>query len=404
MGKTFVGIGFGPIQSGLFLFEAIASKSFERLVVAEVLPEIVAAVRKQRGRIRINVAHQYGIETSELAGLEIYNPREADDAAQLVDAIADADEIATALPSVDFYCHGQPSTADLLACGIERKLADHRLPRAIVYTAENHNHAAEILCEAVSSSISVANRQRLKERVGFLNTVIGKMSGIVRDPAQIERDVLATIVEDGDHAVLVERFNKILISQIPFADFQRNIAVFQEKLDLLPFEEAKLYGHNAAHALFGYLADRAGLTFIHEADTTLRAFVKEAFVEESGGALCRRYAGVDSLFTRDGWTKYVDDLLARMVNPYLQDRVDRVIRDPRRKLAWNDRLIGTMRRAIESGVEPYRFAIGAAAASEILLREQPEETIASLLAKLWQNDSATDEDRNAIIERIQQAR
>jgi mannitol-1-phosphate 5-dehydrogenase len=401
--KTFVGIGFGPIQSGLFLFEAIASKNFERFVVAEVVPEIVAAVRKQGGRIRVNVARQHGIETFELAGIEIFNPLEAADAARLVDAIADADEIATALPSVDIYCHGQPSTVDLLARGMERKLEDDRLPRAIVYTAENHNHAAEILSEAVSSAISAANRQRLDERVGFLNTVIGKMSGIVRDPAQIERDGLATIVKGSDHAVLVEQFNSILINQIPFADFQRNITVFHEKPDLLPFEEAKLYGHNAAHALFGYLADRARLTFIHEADATLRTFVKEAFIEESGGALCHRYAGVDPIFTHDGWIKYVDDLLERMVNPYLQDRVDRVIRDPRRKLAWNDRLIGTMRRAIESGVEPYRFATGAAAASEILLREQPAETIMSLLSKHWRNDSATGEERDAIIKRIQHA-
>ena len=73
------------------------------------------------------------------------------------------------------------------------------------------------------------------------NTVIGKMSGVVTDPLQIRRDGLVPLVEGGSQAVLVEEFNRILISQITLPDFRRGIDVFQEKADLLPFEEAKLY-------------------------------------------------------------------------------------------------------------------------------------------------------------------
>jgi mannitol-1-phosphate/altronate dehydrogenase len=51
-----------------------------------------------------------------------------------------------------------------------------------------------------------------------------------------------------------------------------------------------------------------------------------------------------------------------MVNPWLNDLVARVIRDPRRKLGWNDRLIGTMRLVLDAGITPRRFAEGAAAA------------------------------------------
>jgi mannitol-1-phosphate 5-dehydrogenase len=401
--KTFVGIGFGPIQSGLFLLEADASRNFERLVVAEVVPDIVAAVRKNGGQIRVNVAGEHGIAAHELTGLEIYNPLVAADAARLVDAIAEASEIATALPSVDFFCRGSPSSAELLARGIERKMADRRLPRAIIYAAENHNHAAERLQEAVTAEIVSTDRPRVKNCAAFLNTVIGKMSGVVADPHQIERDGLAPLVEGGNHAVLVEKSNRIFISQIPFVDFQRGITVFQEKPYLLPFEEAKLYGHNATHALLGYLAHRAGLTFMHEANAPLRRLVEHAFLEESGRALCHRHSGVDPLFTQRGWTEYVDNLMQRMVNPYLQDRVDRVIRDPRRKLAWNDRFIGTMRLAIEQGIDPRCYAIGAAAAVELLQREQPANSIQSLLTNLWQTDGASAEDRNAIIQRIDRA-
>jgi mannitol-1-phosphate 5-dehydrogenase len=399
--KTFVGIGFGPLQSGLFLFEAQASGNFERVVVVEVQPEIVDAVRNSQGRVAVNVAHDDRRSSHELHDIEIYNPIDPADFPRIVAAIASADEIATALPSIDFFRRGNPATAQLLARGFERKLADRRLPRAIVYTAENHNHAAEVLTTAVLAELSAADQARLLDHVAFLNTVIGKMSGVVTDAEQLQRDALAPLVARKNYAVLVEEFSRILISQVPLAHFERGITVFQEKPDLLPFEEAKLYGHNAAHALLGYLAHRSGLSFMHEAVAPLQRLVKHAFLKESGSALCRRHAGIDPMFTPEGWTEYVEDLMRRMVSPHLQDRVDRVIRDPRRKLAWNDRLIGTIRLAIEYNIEPSCFTVGAATAAELLFREQPTERISSLLAKLWQADGVSVNASKAIIQRIE---
>ena len=54
--RTFVGFGFGAIQSGLFLYEAFHSGAFRRLVVAEVLPEVVEAVRREGGSFCVNIA------------------------------------------------------------------------------------------------------------------------------------------------------------------------------------------------------------------------------------------------------------------------------------------------------------------------------------------------------------
>lgn len=69
-----------------------------------------------------------------------------------------------------------------------------------------------------------------------------------------------------------------------------------------------------------------------------------------------------------------------MTNPYLHDRTERVTRDPRRKLAWEDRLIGTMRMALDAGVAPRRFALGAAAALEALA---PSGSATEQLPNLW---------------------
>ena len=133
-------------------------------------------------------------------------------------------------------------------------------------------------------------------------------------------------------------------------------------------------------------------------------FVEQAFLDESGGALCRRHAGLDPLFTPAGWADYVRDLLLRMINPYLRDRVDRVIRDPRRKLGWDDRLVGTMRVALEQGIEPKRYALGAAAAVELLLAERPGSTATEVLEDAWASVADVRDVRRSIVHLIEQAR
>jgi mannitol-1-phosphate 5-dehydrogenase len=366
--RTFVGFGFGAIQAGLFLYEAARSRNFERLVVAEIVPEVVEAVRRAHGSYRVNIATQSGIQAQEVRGLEIFNPSEPADAEALAEALAQASEICTALPSVEFYSKGNPSVAALLARAIQRKAVSPGLPQCVIYAAENHNHAAEILQGLCEHGLDEKARPALRAVAQYLNTVIGKMSGVVTGLEPIRAEGLACLAEGFARAFLVEEFNRILITNITLPGFRRGIEVFIEKPDLLPFEEAKLYGHNAVHALIGYLARRKGCLFMSEAagDPRLMTRAREAFLIESGPALTARHQGLDPLFSPEGMKAYGDDLLTRMVNPYLRDRTERVTRDPRRKLAWEDRLVGTMRLALDAGLAPARFALGAAAALETL--------------------------------------
>lgn len=380
--RTFVGFGFGAIQGGLFLYEAFRSGRFKRLVVAEVLPEVVAAVRRAQGCYRINIATRNGIVVQEVKGVEILNPTVPEDARVLEEALAEASEIATALPSVEFYGHGEPSVAELVARAIQQKASRDDVPAAVIYAAENHNHAAEILQGLCEERLKEPVRAASRRSVQFLNTVIGKMSGVVTAADQIKADGLACLVEDFPRALLVEEFNRILITQIRLPGFNRGIEAFREKPDLLPFEEAKLYGHNAVHALLGYLAARKGYRFLSEVaqDAALMKLARHAFLDESGVAMIHRHDGIDPLFTPAGYQAYADDLLARMTNPYLRDRTERIIRDTPRKLSWDDRLIGTMRLALDAGVRPFRFALGAAAALATLA---PSKDAADALAALW---------------------
>jgi len=335
---TFVGFGFGAIQGGLFLYEAFRSGNFDRLVVAEVVPEVVQTIRSADGRYQVKVATRTGLITHEITGVEVLNPNDPADRKVLVDAVSEAHEMATALPSVDFYDKGSASVAAILLEGLARRKVS-----GVLYAAENHNHAAEILEAKVGGK---------HPSFQFLNTVVGKMSGVIGAGASRE--------------FLVEEFNRILVTKITLTGFRRGIEVFEEKPDLLPFEEAKLYGHNAVHALLGYLALEEGCQYVSEVSATLQCYAGEAFIEESGRALVAKHAGVDSLFTTKGFEFYARDLLERMVNPWLQDAVARVIRDPARKLGWNDRLIGTMRLVLDGGIVPHRFARAAAVAKALL--------------------------------------
>lgn len=379
MTRTFVGFGFGPIQSGLFLYEAYRSGNFSRFVVAEVDAALVQAVRGH-GSYTVNIATQAGIEQADVRGVELLDPRVPADRERLLDAIADADELATALPSVAFYDRGEPSVASLLAAGVARRQPGRP---GVLYAAENHNHAAELLDAAVRPLGTLGAIQPL-------NTVIGKMSGVIDDPDERERLGLRTLTPSTGKTVLVEAFNRILVSRVS-VPYRRAIPVFIEKPDLLPFEEAKLYGHNAIHALIGYLAARRGLTTMAQAaeHPDLMQWARDAFLLECGAALVRKHGQInDPLFTPDGFRTYADDLLRRMVNPYLNDRVDRVIRDPRRKLGPDDRLFGTMRLALSQRIEPTRMARGAAAALLHLssLEDHPlrsREDLATLLRGIW---------------------
>lgn len=400
--RTFVGFGFGAIQAGLFLYEAYRSGNFDHLIVAEVMPDIVDAVRAGGGSYRVNVATNSGVERHKISGVEILNPRAPKDREALIGAIAAASEMATALPSVKFYGRGEDGdVVDILSAGIRLKMSRGG-PRAVIYTAENDNRAAEILNEGLCRSLGLKGEP---EHFQCLNTVIGKMSGVVADEKQIAEQGLDSVAPGIGRAFLVEEFNRILITRIAWRDFERGITVFEEKDDLLPFEEAKLFGHNATHALLGYLLRLKGRHFMAEArqDESLMRLAREAFLLESGKALCKKYTGTDFLFTEEGYTQYVDDLMERMLNSYLRDTVERITRDPRRKLGWDDRLVGTMRLALSQGITPDRYARGAAAALRAL-REEQGASEGDVLEDIWRTSDAAEAERRHVKELILKAR
>ncbi len=404
--KEFVGFGFGPIQTGLMLLEAQESGNFERYTIAEIAEDLVDSVRRNKNRIVVNIAHMDRIEKKTLSDIEILNPRLENDRAELADAISRADELATAIPSVAFYSTGGESSISAL---LARNLNPDK--QQILYASENNNYAADILREEI---LRLTDKPRIRN-FQILDTVIGKMSGVIREPSVIDRLSLEPMTPESESAVLVEEFNRILVSHVHLPGYRRGIGVFEEKESLLPFEEAKLFGHNAIHAMLGYMAFQKGYSVMSDIadDTELMGLGREAFLIESGSALIHKYGKTgEPLFTPEGYRAYAVDLLERMTNRFLNDDVARVCRDPQRKLAYDDRIFGTMRLALDAKIIPNTLAEGAACGLKYILREKinieaanlpavlDRKSVRPMLEALWA-DAPRDKHRDTIIELVE---
>ena len=347
--NAFVGIGLGAIQAGLFLPRAQEAELKRTVLVRRrIQAQSVAATRE----LRVNVARDDGLETLELCDVDAIELTDPD----CRDALVAATEIAIAVPSVDDY-HG---LAPLLAEATKRK-AEGDGPACLFYACQNKIAAAEALTRAIVSAGGSGEAFRA------LDTVISKISRTIKDPDEIAMLGLVPGIAGLAESWLVEAHDNIYISKPPAGTgFERRLPRLIEIDDLLPFEIAKLNGHNAAHSAFAYAGQLLGHKLISDVMgcQPVRALVREALLLETGPVLNMRFGGRDPLFTRDGWQRNADDLLARMTNPWLHDDCNRVGRNPERKLGWNDRLIGTIRLIESSGCRADRWRLAVHCAVE----------------------------------------
>lgn len=385
MGRIFVGIGFGAIQTGLFLREAQRSRNFDRYVVAMRRANLAKALN-DKGTVTVNIAMPDGIVVETYTHIEARCLSAEEDVVRLKQDLLAAHEISVAVSSVGDYVSDHPNSLHrLIAHAIAGKMRGEG-PKVLIYSSENHNDAASLLQRAILSAMPEADHAVANKVFQTVDTVIGKMSRVIRDQDEIAEAALAPSFDGGNEAFLVEAFNNILVSQVDEARTSgRAISQLVEKADLTPFEHAKIHGHNATHAGFAYVGQVLGLKWMADvaAIPEVFSFFRDAFLEESGEALIRLHGGKDPLFTSEGYRAYVDDLLARMANPWLRDTCERIGRDVSRKLGWDDRLIGTIRLVRSQNISAKRYGFAALAAFETL-EKGPDSMI-----KSWVKSGAT---------------
>ena len=100
-------------------------------------------------------------------------------------------------------------------------------------------------------------------------------------------------------------------------------------------------------------------------------------MDESGAVLIKRYG-----FDADKHAAYIQKILGRFENPYLKDDVERVGRQPLRKLSAGDRLIKPLLGTLEYDLPHANLVEGIAAAMHYRSEQDPQaQELAALLAQ-----------------------
>lgn len=281
----------------------------------------------------------------------------------LIAEIATADVVTTAVgPTI------LPRVAPVIAAGLARRSSD--LAPVAVIACENAINATDQLAGYVKTHVPTGEWERVGSRAAFANTAVDRI--VPAQPAGAGIDVT------------VETFYEWVIERGAFHGAPPPItgAIFVDNLG--PYIERKLFTVNTGHATVAYLGFLEGVHPLQDALRVARvADAARHVLEETSGLLVAKH-GLDEAEQR----AYREKILRRFANPQLPDTVERVGRQPLRKLGRTERFIGPAAQIAEEGITPVALldAIGAAFRFMVpddeqsvtlnrLLRSEPAEQI-----------------------------
>jgi len=352
MTGTAIQFGAGNIGRG-FLAQLFHESGLE-VVFVDVTDSVVEA---------LNAQHAYPISIvgpgAETVNIDHVRAVHGRDRVRVAEEIAQAEIICTAVGA-----NALPFVAPALAAGL---LARHKSLGAPVNVllCENLHNAARVLRAAVADHLPEKNREEVLAKTGFVQAVVSRMV-----PAPTEADRVTDPL-----AVRVEAYKRLPVDGAAIVGELPPLVGVEPVDNFEAYVERKLYTHNCAHAVLGYLGYAAGYIYGYEALRDARiAPLLRAVLAESSEALVRRHG-----FTQEEQTAYVADLLERFTNESLGDTCIRLARDPVRKLASDDRLVGAARLCESQGVTPRALSWAIAAA---LRYDEPNDPSAPELQRM----------------------
>jgi len=259
------------------------------------------------------------------------------DAAALVEELATADIATTAVgPTILRFI------APHLVAALRARPAD--APPLAIMACENAINATHLLRDEIASLSSAEEWPSLSARAVFANTAVDRIV-----PGQ---------AADAGLDVTVETFFEWAIERPPFGADAPDIPGAHFVADLAPYIERKLFTVNTGHAATAYFGFLAGHERISQAlaDPAVAAAVQRVLAETS--VLIVGKHG----FTEEEQAAYRAKILERFRNPELPDTVERVGRQPLRKLGRHERFVGPAAELASHGneVDGLLAAIGAA--------------------------------------------
>lgn len=246
--------------------------------------------------------------------------------------------------------------AKTIAAGITKRFAVNNDKPLNIIACENMIRGTTHLKGQVYKHLDASLHSKADELVGFVDSAVDR----IVPPAEA--------ANDDPLEVTVESFSEWIVDEQQFKGEIPDISGMEKTDNLMAFVERKLFTLNTGHCVTAYLGCLKGHRTIREAieDPEIYADVKQA-MRESGEVLIRRYG-----FAPDMHNAYIEKILSRFANPYLVDEVDRVGRQPLRKLGANDRLVKPLLGTIEYGTENKTLLKGIAAALKYHNSDDPQ--------------------------------
>ncbi|MFB5142499.1 mannitol-1-phosphate 5-dehydrogenase [Vibrio diabolicus] len=331
--KNAVHFGAGNIGRG-FIGKLLADAEVEVTFADVDAPLVDQLSHKQEYKVKV-VGTECQIDT--VTHVTAVNSASDD----VIDRIVKTDLVTTAVG---------PNVLDIIAKTIAKGIAKR-------FEAGNDAPLNIIACENMVRGTTHLKGEVYKHLDESLHTKADELVGFV--DSAVDRIVPpAEAANDDPLEVTVESFSEWIVDEQQFKGEIPNIAGMEKTNNLMAFVERKLFTLNTGHCITAYLGCLKGHRTIREAieDPSIHAEVKQA-MQESGEVLIRRYG-----FDRDMHNAYIEKILGRFANPYLVDEVDRVGRQPIRKLGANDRLVKPLLGTIEYGTENKTLLKGIAAA------------------------------------------
>ena len=236
-----------------------------------------------------------------------------------------------------------PAIAPVVAQGVRRRITSRPDTPTNVIACENMQCGSSALRDMVYEHLSPREQERARTCVGFPDAMISRIVPLPKD------DPLQLVAED---------YNEWVARRSDFLGPKPALDALELVDNLEARLERKLFMHNGAHAVCAYLAFQKGYRFIHEAvaDPAVARVVVGALDEI--GEVVRRAHG----FSRDSIDDYKQRFVRRGNIAQMADQVARVVRDPIRKLAANERLVAPALLAHKFGLPRKNIVAGIAAA------------------------------------------
>lgn len=313
--------------------------------------DVVDSLLEQLGQRRSYTVKEITPQGDNLITVEGVNAIDGRAEADVVEAVSQAALITTAVgPNV------LPIIAPNIAKGLQQRAKLQPDTPLNIIACENLIDNSKILRQHVLQHLPAEHQAYVEKWVGFPCCVVDK---VVTTPSQqeLEKDPLLVVTEG--HGLLI-------VDRPAFVGDPPSIEGVQLTDNLDAYVEQKIFTLNTAHAVTAYLGYLKGYEFIHQAlqDEQVRPIVLGA-IDECSAVLVKRH-NLDPQAQK----QYVSTVLARFENSTMPDPIVRVAREPKRKLAPNDRLVKPALLALDAGITPTCLATGIAAA---LLFNHPDD-------------------------------